>query len=399
MFVSHKKMSINAEASTGEFRLMRLRLKSLYKDVTSLEKGEMDKRARVELASHIRAEMCAVALHANTLASCTESACSAHPTLMCEDGCGTDRIEALESAKALVAGLEPLIPTPIGVGTFGSVYASSVDGTPVAVKRIPKKAPKLKKKSTPEQILTRDIIWNNTAAREKHALQHLRDHPNIVKLISHSQDPMASTIIMELCECSLEDVRGSLDEHEIKFLVYGALRGLQHAHKLGVTHMDVKSNNLLIGANGEVRVSDWGSASSKELGIMPERDMVTMGYRPPEILLGQKTDDPAVDIWALGCVFFELFYKERPVGAMDAYGDQEIMFRQELVLMGVPSPRLQKKWSKLLRGPKLLPGALTLIKDNPKGTFDVMFAAIPSDVRACIRLFLALDPVERIRNV
>lgn len=86
------------------------------------------------------------------------------------------------------------------------------------------------------------------------------------------------------------------------------LEGLAHCHSRGVLHRDIKGSNLLIGGNGILKVADFGLATS----FSPDQKqpltsrVVTLWYRPPELLLGATEYGVAVDLWSSGCILAEL---------------------------------------------------------------------------------------------
>lgn len=87
------------------------------------------------------------------------------------------------------------------------------------------------------------------------------------------------------------------------------LSGLEHCHSHGVLHRDIKGSNLLIDDNGVLKIADFGLASffnPKDSGSMTSR-VVTLWYRPPELLLGASHYGAAVDLWSAGCILGELF--------------------------------------------------------------------------------------------
>lgn len=87
------------------------------------------------------------------------------------------------------------------------------------------------------------------------------------------------------------------------------LSGLEHCHKLHVLHRDIKGSNLLIDSEGVLKIADFGLASffdPNKKQPMTSR-VVTLWYRPPELLLGATEYGVGVDLWSAGCILAELF--------------------------------------------------------------------------------------------
>jgi serine/threonine protein kinase len=92
------------------------------------------------------------------------------------------------------------------------------------------------------------------------------------------------------------------------------LEGLAHCHARGVMHRDIKCANLLVSNGGELKVADFGLANlftPASTAPLTSR-VVTLWYRPPELLLGATAYEPTVDLWSAGCVFAEM-HARRPV--------------------------------------------------------------------------------------
>lgn len=87
------------------------------------------------------------------------------------------------------------------------------------------------------------------------------------------------------------------------------LSGLEHCHNNGVLHRDIKSSNLLIDNEGILRIADFGLASffDPECKRPMTSRVVTLWYRPPELLLGATHYSVGVDLWSAGCILAELF--------------------------------------------------------------------------------------------
>ena len=92
------------------------------------------------------------------------------------------------------------------------------------------------------------------------------------------------------------------------------LRGLDHCHNRGVLYRDIKGSNLLIDNSGILKIADFGLASffdPHQIQPLTSR-VVTLWYRPPELLLGATYYGTAVDLWSTGCILAEL-YAGKPI--------------------------------------------------------------------------------------
>lgn len=86
------------------------------------------------------------------------------------------------------------------------------------------------------------------------------------------------------------------------------LCGLEHCHSRGVLHRDIKGSNLLIDNEGVLKIADFGLATffDPQRRIPMTSRVVTLWYRPPELLLGATYYGVGVDLWSAGCILAEL---------------------------------------------------------------------------------------------
>ncbi|KAH6772036.1 Protein kinase superfamily protein [Perilla frutescens var. hirtella] len=190
----------------------------------------------------------------------------------------------------------------IGQGTYSNVYKAKdlITGKIVALKKV--RFDNLE----PETV--------RFMAREILVLRKL-NHPNVIKLEGLVISRMSSSLylIFEYMEHDLagltafQNVR--FTEPQVKCYMKQLLSGLEHCHKNGVLHRDIKCSNLLIDNNGILRIADFGLASffNPESKRPMTSRVVTLWYRPPELLLGATHYGVGVDLWSAGCILAELF--------------------------------------------------------------------------------------------
>lgn len=99
-------------------------------------------------------------------------------------------------------------------------------------------------------------------------------------------------------------------DYVLQFFLYQLLRGLKYVHSANVLHRDLKPSNLLLNANCDLKLGDFGLARTKsETDFMTEY-VVTRWYRAPELLLNCSEYTAAIDIWSVGCILGETMTRE-----------------------------------------------------------------------------------------
>lgn len=96
----------------------------------------------------------------------------------------------------------------------------------------------------------------------------------------------------------------------LQYFLYQLLRGLKYIHSANVLHRDLKPSNLLLNANCDLKICDFGLARTTcETDFMTEY-VVTRWYRAPELLLNCSEYTAAIDIWSVGCILMEIIRRE-----------------------------------------------------------------------------------------
>uniref|UniRef100_A0ACB8G0F2 Cyclin-dependent kinase 15 n=1 Tax=Sphaerodactylus townsendi TaxID=933632 RepID=A0ACB8G0F2_9SAUR len=89
--------------------------------------------------------------------------------------------------------------------------------------------------------------------------------------------------------------------------MFQLLRALAYIHRHQILHRDLKPPNLLLSCLGELKLADFGLARAKSIpGRTYSAEVVTLGYRPPDVLMGATDYSSEVDIWGAGCIFVEM---------------------------------------------------------------------------------------------
>lgn len=158
-----------------------------------------------------------------------------------------------------------------------------------------------------------------TALRETNVLLALH-HPNIVRVHEMVTGSSLDKIymVMEYFDADLKSVISAMKKRgeqfttaEVKCLVQQLLLAVEYLHRHWYIHRDLKTSNLLYNAHGKLALCDFGLARRYEDPIRPYTPLVvTLWYRPPELLLGEKLYSTAVDMWSVGCIFGELVLGE-----------------------------------------------------------------------------------------
>lgn len=187
----------------------------------------------------------------------------------------------------------------LGEGTYGVVYrAKDQKGQEIyALKKI--------------RLQVEEEGIPSTAIREISLLKEL-NHVNIVKLYEVLHTPKKLTLVFEYVEKDLKKLidEGNKDGLEMKLVksfLYQLLKGVDFIHKHKVLHRDLKPQNLLISKDNIMKIGDFGLARGYGIPVKNyTHEVVTLWYRPPDVLLGNKTYGTTVDMWSIGCIFAEM---------------------------------------------------------------------------------------------
>jgi cyclin-dependent kinase len=203
----------------------------------------------------------------------------------------------MSTAKKRMSKYEKL--EKIGEGTYGLVYKARNKETSelVALKKIRLES---EEEGTP-----------STAVREVSILKQL-NHPNIVQLHDVIHTDTSLVLVFEFLDQDLKnylDACGDkgIDEYTIKSFLFQLLQGIAFCHQHRVLHRDLKPQNLLVNMEGELKLADFGLARGFGVPVRKyTHEVVTLWYRPPDVLMGSTKYSSPVDMWGVGCIFAEM---------------------------------------------------------------------------------------------
>ncbi len=266
----------------------------------------------------------------------------------------------------------------IGEGTYGEVYEAidTTNNRRVAMKKM--------------RIENKDEGIPITALREMCILKHLR-HENVVQLYEIIQDVDKIVLIFEYADMDLkmyvDKEKGIKDLKLIQQFTLQILNGLYYCNINRIIHRDLKPQNLLLKTSEmKLKLCDFGLSRmfSLPMGKMTH-EIITLWYRPPEVLLGIENYTTKVDSWSIGCIMAEMI-----TGKPLFPGDSEIgQLFKIFQIMGTPN---EENWPGIT---KLKDYSINFPQWKPKKLKD-LFPNFDKDGLDLMEKFLQMDPDKRI---
>ncbi|XP_067282610.1 cyclin-dependent kinase 12 [Pseudorasbora parva] len=276
----------------------------------------------------------------------------------------------------------------IGEGTYGQVY-------------------KAKDKDTGELVALKKVRLDNekegfpiTAIREIKILRQLnhRSVVNMKEIVTDKQDALdfkkdkgAFYLVFEYMDHDLmgllESGLVSFSHEHVQSFMRQLMEGLDYCHKKNFLHRDIKCSNILLNNSGQIKLADFGLARlyNSEESRPYTNKVITLWYRPPELLLGEERYSPAIDVWSCGCILGELFTKKPIFQANQELLQLELISR----LCGSPCPAA---WPDVIK----LPYFNTMRpKKQYRRRLREEFSFLPSSALELLDHMLTLDPSRR----
>ena len=265
----------------------------------------------------------------------------------------------------------------VGEGTYGVVYKCQNKETKklVALKKI--------------RLENEDEGMPSTAIREISILKQLH-HPNIVNLLDLIHGEKKLYLVFEFLDHDLKKYLNlnvsPLSPQLVKSYLYQILLAIKYCHSKRILHRDLKPQNLLIDKNGIIKVGDFGLARAFGIPIKTlTHEILTLWYRAPEILLGQREYSTPIDIWSIGLIFYEMAHR-KPLFAGDCEIDQIFKIFQ---MYGTPT---EKTWPGITKLPEF---KLNFPQFKGKGiqSYNTLIDHVGVDL---LEKMIQLDPCKRI---
>ncbi|OHS98255.1 CMGC family protein kinase [Tritrichomonas foetus] len=217
----------------------------------------------------------------------------------------------------------------IGQGAFGVVYCarSNIDGSLVAIKKV-----LLDPRYKNRELETLQMVDNRYVIKLKNSFKTVGKKPNEYYL----------NLVMDYLPCSLHQFNMSYRRERkyppilyIKLFAYQMFAGLKYLHSIGITHRDLKPQNMLVDPeSGELKICDLGSAKILKPTEQSVSYIASRYYRAPELIYDCVYYTPSIDIWAAGCCLAEMLMAGMPIFA----GGSSIGQLHEIVkVIGLPS--------------------------------------------------------------
>ncbi|XP_077288698.1 cyclin-dependent kinase 4 [Arctopsyche grandis] len=272
----------------------------------------------------------------------------------------------------------------IGTGAYGTVFKAEDSlnpGVMVAMKKV-------------RVTMVEDGVPLSTL-REIALLKQIESiqHPNIVRLLDVclGQQPepgkhLTLFLVFEHCKQDLASYMekapiGGLSDYKIWYMSKEIISGIDFLHSQKIVHRDLKPQNLLVTADEHIKLADFGLAKTYDSEMRLTSVVVTLWYRPPEVLLGRAYHS-AVDMWSAAAVLYEM-HSLTPLFPGRCESDQiEKIFR----VIGCPPKNL---WVDI-------PVLFKKFQDFPPRDLSHLCPRIGSQAKDMLQKMLCFDPSQRL---
>lgn len=279
----------------------------------------------------------------------------------------------------------------IGHGAYGIVcsaqFTEAAEDTTVAIKKV-------------TNVFSKTLLCKRSL-RELKLLRHFRGHKNItclydMDIVFYPDGTFAGLYLYEeLMECDMHQIIRSeqpLTDAHYQSFIYQILCGLKYIHSADVLHRDLKPGNLLVNADCQLKICDFGLARGYSENPVENNQFLTeyvatRWYRAPEIMLSYQGYTKAIDVWSTGCILAE-FLGGKPIFKGKDYVNQ---LNRILQILGTPPDETLKRI-----GSKNVQDYIHQLGFIPKVPFVDIFPQANPQALDLLEKMLTFDPQRRI---
>ncbi|CCE65490.1 hypothetical protein TPHA_0L01350 [Tetrapisispora phaffii CBS 4417] len=259
---------------------------------------------------------------------------------------------------------------------------------------------------------------SQSACREMSLCRELSNN-HLTKLIEIFMEKKSIYLVYEYAEHDLLQIihfhshpeKRMIPQRMIRSIMWQILDGVSYLHQNWILHRDLKPANIMVTSSGVVKVGDLGLARKFHNMVQTlytvDKVVVTIWYRAPELMLGAKHYMPAIDLWAVGCIFAELIGLQPIFKGEEAKMDskktvpfQANQLQKIIEVLGTPSPKnwpnieQYPEFEQLLKFPKCndtLPAWYHSTGGKDKNALNLLYCLLKYDPLTRIDALQALD--------
>ncbi|KAI9276552.1 kinase-like domain-containing protein [Sporodiniella umbellata] len=191
----------------------------------------------------------------------------------------------------------------LGTGSFGKVKLAvhDITGQKVALKFLNRKA----------------VVSMNMKGRVKREIQYLKllRHPHIIKLYEVITTPLYTIMVIEYAGKELFNYiveKGKMSEEDARRFFQQIICAVEYCHRHKIVHRDLKPENLMLDANNNVKIADFGLSNFMKDGDFLKTSCGSPNYAAPEVISGKLYAGPEVDVWSCGVILYVMLCGRLP---------------------------------------------------------------------------------------